>query len=70
MSVLPVKRLPRVPKGTADKFPDRAALSMAVGFIADGKKIAAIKAVRLSQKIDLKDAKQLVEELQRAVRKG
>ncbi|MCP5118298.1 MAG: hypothetical protein GY953_46385 [bacterium] len=59
--------LPMVPPETANQFPDLAALSTAVGLVAEGRKIEAIKAIRVSPEIDLKDAKELVEEIQRAV---
>ena len=60
--------LPKVHEETANHFPDLAALATAVGLVAEDRKIDAIKAVRASNQIDLKEAKELVEELQRAIR--
>ena len=60
--------LERIPEDTATRFADLTTLSTAVGLVADGRKIAAIKAVRAANDIDLRDAKELVEELQRAIK--
>lgn len=60
--------LEQVPKETANRFPDLATLATAIGFVADGRKIAAIKAVRAANGTNLTDAKELVEELQRAIK--
>jgi len=57
-----------VPPDIATLLKDPEVLRRVVGFAVEGRKIEAIKALRTAARTDLKDAKEMVERIQVAVR--